>query len=54
MFRKLQFVGMVGLLLASCEPKAILEKFVPKDDDAFAVAFSIPFGRVIMRGRPDA
>jgi hypothetical protein len=30
---------MVGLLLAGCDPKAILEKFVPKDDDAFARRF---------------
>jgi hypothetical protein len=39
MLRKLHFVAIVGLLLASCDYKAFLQKFVPKDDDAFAHRF---------------
>lgn len=30
---------MIGLLLAGCDQKALLQKFVPKDDDAFARRF---------------
>ncbi len=30
---------VVGLLLAGCDQKALLHKFVPKDDDAFARRF---------------
>ena len=30
---------VIGLLLAGCDQKALLEKFVPKDDDAFARRF---------------
>lgn len=39
MFRKLHLIAIVGLLLAGCDYKAFLEKFVPKDDDAFARRF---------------
>jgi hypothetical protein len=30
---------MIGLLLVGCDQKALLQKFVPKDDDAFARRF---------------
>jgi hypothetical protein len=39
MFRKLRFVAFIALLLAGCDQKALLQKFVPKDDDAFARHF---------------
>ena len=32
-------VAIAGLLLAGCDQKALLQKFVPKDDDAFARRF---------------
>ena len=32
-------IAGVGLLLAGCDQKAFLQKFVPKDDDAFARRF---------------
>ena len=32
-------IAIISLLLASCDQKAFLHKFVPKDDDAFARRF---------------
>jgi hypothetical protein len=32
-------LALMALLLAGCDPKALLNKFVPKDDDAFARHF---------------
>lgn len=37
--RNLLVVIVIGLLLAGCDQKALLQKFVPKDDDAFARRF---------------
>ena len=39
MFRKLRLLVVLGLLLAGCDQKALLQKLVPKDDDAFARRF---------------
>jgi hypothetical protein len=39
MFRKLCLLVFLGLLLAGCDQKALLQKIVPKDDDAFARRF---------------
>ncbi len=35
----LHVLVVIGLLLAGCDQKALLQKFVPKDDDAFARRF---------------
>lgn len=37
--RNLHPLVVIGLLLAGCDQKALLQKFVPKDDDAFARRF---------------
>jgi len=39
MFHKLALVILACLLLAGCDQQAVIEKFVPKDDDAFARRF---------------
>ncbi|MBA3963303.1 MAG: hypothetical protein H0X40_15580 [Chthoniobacterales bacterium] len=39
MFRKVSLLALFALLLAGCDQKAFLQKFVPKDDDAFARRF---------------
>jgi hypothetical protein len=39
MFRKLHLLLFVGLLLAGCDYKTLLQKMVPKEDDAFARRF---------------
>ena len=39
MFRKLHVLVFLGLLLAGCDQKAFLQRFVPKDDDVFARRF---------------
>jgi hypothetical protein len=39
MFRKVLVLALIALLLAGCDQKALLQKFVPKDDDAFARRF---------------
>jgi hypothetical protein len=38
-YRKLHVLVLFGLLLAGCDQKAFLQRFVPKDDDAFARRF---------------
>jgi hypothetical protein len=37
--RNLHLLVVIGFLLAGCDQKALLQKFVPKDDDAFARRF---------------
>ena len=39
MLRRLRLLVLLGLLLTGCDYQALLQKMVPKDDDAFARRF---------------